>query len=226
MNMIKKLAGLMNKRSLVLTLSLVLALATATGGTLAWLVDTSAPVKNTFTYGDVDITLDETLTDEDGNPVDEEGNPIEDDEDPIRTDEGNEYEMLPGKEISKDPMVTVAAGSEDCWLLVEIEESANFDEFMTYAVDEKWTALEGVENVYYMEVTESEADQEFFVLKDNTVTVKSEVTKEQLNALNVGETPNYPTMSFTAYAVQKAGVATAADAWDIANSDDDTGAGE
>lgn len=222
MNMIKKMAGLMNKRSLVLTLSLVLALATATGGTLAWLVDTSNTVTNTFTYGDVDITLDETLTDEDGNPVDGEGNPIEEGEPPVRTETGNELELVPGKTISKDPTVTVVKNSEDCWLFVKIEESDNLADFVEYAVAEGWTALEGVEGVYYREVAESEEDQKFGVLADDEVNVKTSVTKEMLEALTA---ETMPWLKFTGYAVQKEGVATAADAWGIANPIPDTGAG-
>ncbi len=37
--------------------------------------------------------------------------------------------------------------------------------------------------------------------------------KEQLNALDSGSSANYPTLTVTAYAVQYAGSATAADAW-------------
>ena len=51
-------------------------------------------------------------------------------------------------------------------------------------------------------------------LSNDTVTVKESVTKEMLNALDApGTTATYPTLTVTAYAVQEAGNATAADAW-------------
>lgn len=202
MTTIMKLLGKMNKRTLVLSLALVLALATATGGTLAWLIDETEPVTNVFTYGDVNIDLEESPSDKDDG-----------DDDPNT----NEYQMVPGKDITKDPKVTVYANSEDCWLFVKIEESTNFDDFMTYAVAEGWTALEGVDNVYYREVSKSDADQEFYVLENNTVSVKGSVTKEMLNELDKDSVANYPTLTFTAYAVQRdadiEGISTAADAW-------------
>ena len=41
-------------------LMFVLVLSFTIGGTLAWLTDTTEPVTNTFTYGDINITLAET----------------------------------------------------------------------------------------------------------------------------------------------------------------------
>ena len=212
---IMKLLGKMNKRTLVLSLALVLALATATGGTLAWLIDETEPVTNVFTYGDVNIDLEESPSDKDDG-----------DDDPNT----NEYQMVPGKDITKDPMVTVYANSEDCWLFVKIEESTNFDDFMTYTVADGWTELtgvEGVSGVYYRTVEASTSDQGFAVIKDNTVTVKGGVTKAQMDALATG---TYPTLTVTAYACQyyknntatdddaKGTPFTAAEAWTNVNT--------
>lgn len=74
-------------------------------GTIAYLVDT-AEVTNVISVGDVDITLDEAVVDEDGVPVD----PAE------RTEEGNEYNLIPGKTYTKDPTITVKADSEDAYV--------------------------------------------------------------------------------------------------------------
>lgn len=186
-------------KALVLTSAVTLALSGAVGGTIAWLISKDT-VTNTFTYGDIDITLDETdvVTDDEGNKT-------------------NEYEMVPGNAITKDPTVTVEAGSEDCWLFVQLEESANFDDFMTYEIADGWTALEGYENVYYMTVDSPEADTVYTVIKDNTVNVKGDVTKEMLNALDSGETALYPTLTVTAYGVQRdadiEALDTAEEAW-------------
>ncbi len=191
MNGIKRLLSSMSKRTLVLTLTLVLSLATATGSTLAWLVDRTNPVKNTFTYGDVHIDLKESPSDVD----DGDGNA-----------NTNTYKMLPGKVISKDPSVTVFQGTEDCYVYVQIDKSANFDSFMTFEVADGWLPLTGVANVYYREVNASYVDYydvTYNVLKDNAVKVKDDVTTEMLRELDWYGEANYPTLTFTAYAVQR-----------------------
>lgn len=172
----------MKKKTLALVLALTLLVAGVVGGTLAWLTDRTAEVKNTFTVGDINIGLTETTTD---------------------------YKMVPGNTIAKDPTVTVKANSEACWLFVKVTKSENLDTFITYAIAEGWTALPGVDGVYYREVPASAADQTFSVLADNAVTVNSDVTKEMLTAKDFANS----TLTFKAYAVQKDNVASASDAW-------------
>ena len=68
--------------------------------------------------------------------------------------------------------------------------------------------------MYYRSVDKADADAEYFVIKDNTVTVKDAVTKEMLNALDANGANNYPTLTVTAYAVQRdEKIKTASDAW-------------
>lgn len=186
--------GRVSARVLALVLTLVLVFGSVVGGTVAWLIATPDPVVNTFTYGDIDITLEETDThDGDNNP------------------NTNKYKMMPGQEISKDPKVTVKAGSENNWLFVKLEKSANFDDFMTYTIDEGWTQLyddqsNPVEGVYYRYQAAVDTDTVYSVLDGDKVVVKSEVTKAQLNALD--EDPanmSYPTLTVRAYAVQYVG---------------------
>lgn len=164
----------------VLALVLVVAVASV-GGTIAWLTANTDPVVNTFTVGDINITLGEITTN---------------------------FKMVPGNTIAKDPKVTVKAGSEDCWLFVKIDESTNLKDFITYTVADGWTKLQ--DGVYYREVSNSSSDQPFAVLKDNQVKVIDTVTKGQLEAV---KDTNKPTLTFTAYAVQKDNVNSAADAW-------------
>ncbi|MDU5106874.1 SipW-dependent-type signal peptide-containing protein [Clostridium sp.] len=171
----------MKKKRISLVMALILVLTCVIGGTLAWLTDKTAEVKNTFTVGDINIALGETTTD---------------------------YKMVPGNPIAKDPKVTVVKNSEDCWLFVKVDESTNFGDFMTYEIADGWTKLEA--GVYYRTVDTSTEDAIFPVLKNNQVIVSSEVTKAQLTA--VKET-NKPTLTFTAYAIQKDAASTAADAW-------------
>ena len=175
-------------RAFVALLALVLVIGCVAGGTVAWLVATTGSVTNTFTYGDINIELDETT--------------------------GTNYKIVPGVDISKDPTVTVKANSEACWLFVKVEETGTFvANKVTYAIATGWTKGDGTSipaNVYYREVAAVTADTEFGVLKDNKITVSSDLTKTDIPTAA-------PTLTFTAYAVQKEGIADAATAWAKAN---------
>lgn len=188
-------------KALVLTGTATLTLTATVGGTLAWLIAKDT-VTNTFTYGDIDITLDESDT------------KLDNDND----DKTNTYEMVPGNNITKDPKVTVEADSEDCYLFVQLNKSDNFDTFMTYDINnEVWTALDGVENVYYCEVSKSDKDQIFNVLLNDEVKVKDEVTKDMFNSLTDA---TYPELTITAYGVQRDAdidaIDTVEEAWKLA----------
>lgn len=125
------------------------------------------------------------------------------------TETKRDYKMVPGNKLDKDPTVTVQKDSEACWLFVKVEESENLDQFIAYTMADGWTELES--GVYYREVGASTKDDQVFdVLAGNTVTVKESVTKADMNALTK---ENYPTLTFTAYAVQKDNIANAAIAW-------------
>jgi hypothetical protein len=183
-------------KMLVMLLVSLMVIGSVVGGTLAWLVDKSDVAVNTFTYGDVNIDLDETDTDraDDDNP------------------DTNEYEMIPGETITKDPKVTVKAESKALWLFVKLDKSENFDDFMEYEIADGWTQLKDAEGndivgVYYRDVAEvGDNDQVFGVLLNDEVKVKESVTKEMLNALDPeGQEATYPTLSVTAYAVQMSG---------------------
>ena len=183
---------------LAVVLALVLLVGGAIGGTLAWLIDDTDPVVNVFTESDVDITLTETT--------------------------GNSYKMVPGATITKDPVVTVLADSEACWLFVKIvaengvalktvEENYPAGTYLVYEVADDWTPLAGATGVYYRGVSASDADQPFPVLAGDKVTVLGTVTKEMMDALNAD---NYPKLTFTAYAIQQSngtGIFEPADAW-------------
>lgn len=171
------------KKALFIMLSAALIVCTTVAGTLAWLTDTTAPVVNTFTVGDINIELKETT--------------------------GETYKMVPGIELVKDPTVTVKAGSEACWLFVKVVKSGNFDSFMTFEMADGWIALSGYAGVYYRNVDATNADTGFDVLKDNKVMVLDTVTKTMLE----GAKTNAPTLTFTAYAVQKDGINDADTAW-------------
>lgn len=179
----------MKKKTIAVVLALVLVICCAVGGVLAWLTDTTAPIENIFTVGNVKIALAE------GEKLD--------------------LKMVPGKDITKDPVATVKANSEACYLFVKVEKSNNFDDFMTYTMAEGWNQLKDadgndVSGVYYREVGTATTDTTFNVIKDNKVTVKTSVTQSMMDNLTNG---TLPTLTFTAYACQSAGFDTPAAAW-------------
>lgn len=196
-------------RRIALTLCLMFVVAFASiGGTIAWLTANSGPVVNTFTAGDITIDLNEHAYDPATNTLTN------------RVVKANDnYKIVPGVNLPKDPYVTVGANSEACWLFVQITPSANWSNKMTYSVDTTttqngavtpWKPLQGVNNVYYMQVDATTAEKTFTILNedddDNSITVSNQITK--------GEIIDTPTLTFTAYACQQAG-RTVTEAWDV-----------
>ena len=179
-------------KTFVAMLALVLVIGCAVGGTVAWLVSSTNAVVNTFTYGDINIELTETKP------------------------ENRQAKIIPGVDIEKDPKVTVKANSEACWLFVKVEEAGTFvTGKVTYSIATGWTQGDGTKipaNVYYREVDAATTDQEFNVLKDNKVTVSENLTKEDIKDI-----ATQPKLTFTAYAVQKDGIADVDTAWTKAN---------
>ena len=173
-------------------LAVTLLIGCAIGGTVAWLTAKTDPVVNTFTYGDIDIELNETK------PA------------------NREAKIIPGVDIEKNPKVTVKKDSEACWLFVKVEKAGTFvTNKVTYSIDTGWTQGDGTNipsDVYYRSVTASNADQPFGVLSGDKITVSDELTKAEINNLN--DAAKTPKLTFTAYAVQKDGIDTVEAAWE------------
>lgn len=87
----------MKKKILALCLVVVLVATAITGVTLAYFTDVTATKTNTFTMGKVDIKLEEP-----------KWNPDED------------HKLMPGATYEKDPTITVAADSEDCYMFLDV----------------------------------------------------------------------------------------------------------
>lgn len=182
-------------RVLAMAVALTLIIGGIIGGSVAWLTAKTDPVVNTFTVGDINITLDES--------------------------ENLDLKMVPGKTITKDPKVTVESGSEACWLFVKIEKSTNYGTYLEDPIlAEGWEALTGVDGVYYRKVDAATAatGAEFAVLKDNEVKVKNTVTKSNMETAKIAA----PTLTFTAYAVQSDNVVDAKTAWNVIPAADKT----
>ena len=140
-----------SSRAFIALLALVLVIGCVAGGTVAWLVAKTDTVVNTFTYGNINITLAETA--------------------------GTNYKVIPGTVIEKDPKVTVKAGSEACYLFVKVEKVGTFTG-ISYEIADGWTELES--GVYYRLVDAVTADTSFEVIKGNEITVSETLTKENI----------------------------------------------
>lgn len=196
-------------KSAAILLTLVLVLSTVIGGTLAWLMDETDPVTNTFTAGNIEITLIETKK-PDGT-VDDAG----------VTDWS--AQMIPGNTYEKDPVVTVK-GSEnavDCYLFVKVEEVGDAKTYLNYSFTfeaDNWNkyiygATDGTTTtVWYREVTASDADKSWHLLTGDKITVNGDAVTKATMA-----TATNAKLIFTAYAAQKDN-RTVDQAWELFNS--------
>lgn len=179
-----------SKKKVLIPIMILILVIGAVGGTLAWLTDQTVTVENTFTVGDVDIDLTEN------------GAIVDPDNDQLFT---QDFKMVPGADIDKKPEVTVNPGSEKCWVFVEVTESSVLADYISYSIDSAtWTPIEENSNVYYYEqdaIPATGSSVVKSVLTGDKVTVKSNVTKEDMEALNE-EGAIQPTLAFKAYAVQ------------------------
>ena len=197
-----------SSKAFVVMLALVLALGCAVGGTIAWLTAQTGEVKNTFTYGNINIELYEHKYDAATNTLDETQ----------KVDKVEDYKIVPGKNLPKDPTVKVVGGSEACYLFVKVEATGTFATGVNYGIrTEGWTKGDdnGIPaNVYYREVPAATTDTVFYMLTGNTenphgvVTVSDTLTKDDIKDITAN-----PTLTFTAYAIQKEGFADAKAAW-------------
>ncbi len=184
------------KKKIALLMAMVMLFAVTTAGTLAWLQAETDPVVNTFTVGNINITLDEADVDD----TDEDGNVTE-------RDKANEYKMIPGQTYTKDPIVTVKADSEDCYLFVKVIELNNTLPGTTDKVIE-WTMLEtgwtydATNDVYHRNVALSDTDTPFNLITGDTIKISESLTKDILEADGFVA----PTLTFKACAVQSANV--------------------
>ena len=193
-------------KAFAMILAIVALVSITVGGTIAWLMDQTPTVKNTFTVGDVVINLKESPLMADGTyDAPAEGTQ-------------NAYQLIPGQEYKKDPKVTVEAVSEKCYLFVKFEENGNAANYIDYTstltTKNGWTQGTGAipTNVWYRVVEDTDADQSWNLLDGNKITIDATaVTKGTMDAAKAAE------LVYTAYAVQFANVDDAAAAWAVLN---------
>lgn len=175
----------MKKKALLISLiALAMALCMFAGATIAYLFVVSQDVVNTFSPSNITLELEEDDADNDSDA------------------NKNEYQMIPGATITKDPKVSASADIA-YYVFVKVVKGNEFDKYMTYDIADGWIPLPNVDGVYYRAVDANGELNDVPVIKDNKVSVSTDVTKEQMTELkNSGK---YPTLTFTAYAIQQEG---------------------
>lgn len=187
-------------KALVLALCAVLLVVTTVFVTMAFLTSEDS-VQNTFTVGEVTITLDEADVKTDGTYETNQN---------ARVD-ANEYKLIPGHTYIKDPTVHVDDDSEECWLFVKVENGlVNAEKAGNTTIEEQmkangWTLVDGQKNIYvYKEVVTAETGANVVVFSSFTIDGETVVADYKDAKINV-----------TAYAIQAEGFenTATADIW-------------
>ena len=217
------------KKILLICICVIAVLTVSVVGTLAYLTDTDYAV-NTFTIGQVSISIDEAKVNADGTPV-------------AGADrvKANEYHILPGLKYTKDPTVTVDGGSEDAYvrMILTVHNASDVQAILTkynlgdFSVliggwDKNTWLYEGFtedttnntisfEFRYKEVVAKSESDTKLPVLFD-TLIVPGEITGEEMKDLYDGGFK----MEVFGHAIQAAGFDTEDAAWDAFDTQHDS----
>lgn len=205
------------RKGLLLTLCAVLLVVASVLGTMAYLTSQDT-VTNTFTVGDVKITLDEAKVDGNGQALTGDN---------AKRVDNNSYKLLPGHTYDKDPTVTVLKGSEESYvrMLVTINEQADLDAIFAPnglplnsffgGISTDWTLTNETENTDDTRTYEFRynstvaAPDEDVVLDDlfESITVPGTITNAELATIEGLE------ITVVAQAIQADGFANAEAAW-------------
>lgn len=177
------------KKFAVIIAVVALVSLTAVGVTYAYLTSKSQQIVNTFTVGDVQITLAES-----------------------EFNAADEHILVPGKTIDKNPTVTVLADSENCYVAFKVIVPKALDPLVTLNWDtDDWSQIAKTTDpdnsnnyaYYYNYKYEVEKDSDNTVLESifTNVFVNLNVTNAQLKALTSDDLK----ISVQAYAVQSLG---------------------
>ena len=195
-------------KALVLALCAVLLVVATVFVTMAYLTSTTKDVTNTFTVGNVKITLDEEDVDTDTNTDD---NVTVNNE--VR-DLANGYKLIPGKTYDKDPTVHVDATSENCYLFVKVENNISAIEAETNNIEAQmkakgWTCIDEFNNIW--------AHKDIAKASDDVVVFEYFTVNDSIdNKILAGYQDK--TIVVTAYAVQADGFTSAELAWESAST--------
>ena len=217
----------MKKKTIALALVLVMVFGATFGGTFAYLTSQDT-VTNTFTVGNVKITMDEAKVNLYGEPVDNNGKT----ESEVTTGwtaadrvKANECKLLPGHTYTKDPTIYVDAKSEDAWLFVKVENGisaieATGNTTIANQMAANWTLVPGTTNIYaYKEKVSANSNVKVFDSFTVSGDAKNNAPENAADRIpGVQYIEDYATVQIvvTAYAIQADGFTTAAAAWTAA----------
>ena len=208
------------KKILLICICVIAVLTVSLVGTLAYLVDTDSAV-NTFTMGQVHISVDEAKVNADGTPVTGA--------DRVKA---NEYHILPGMQYTKDPTVTVNGGSEDAYvrMILTVHNASDVQAILTkynlgdFSVliggwDKNTWLYEGFTEdtakntisfeFHYKEIVAKNADDTKLPALFDILIVPGEITGEEMKDLYDGGFK----IEVFGHAIQAAGFDTADIAW-------------
>lgn len=157
------------KKVIVLALCAILLVAASVMGTLAYLTDTES-VQNTFTVGKVGISLTQATI--------------------------NSTKLVPGSNYAVNPVITVDADSEECWLVVKVTNELG--EAITINGMSGWEKVDGKPGYYLYSTSVTKASAPISVF--TSVTCNSKNTNDTLKNLDGKQ------IAITAYAIQKENV--------------------
>lgn len=190
------------KKVLVLSLCAVMLVTASVLGTMAYLTSTDEVV-NTFTVGNVAITLDETDVDN-STPGDND------------RDKANAYKLIPGHEYGKDPIVHVDTNSEDCVLFVKVANEITAIEDADKSVESQmaangWEVVDANNGIY---VYGSATAPTVVSGGSNTAVFETFTVAGTVDNTTLASYAN-KTITVTAYAVQADGFSgkTASEIW-------------
>ncbi len=202
------------KKILVAVLALALVCAMSIAGTLAFLTKKAdKKTVNTFAMSDVFpdpdpdtpgdqsyFKLDESLAKSNG-----DGTYYLDSSEINRVNENHYDEVLPATTQPKDPKVSSSKTGMATYLFVAVKNEVGSN--ISYEIDSAWVPVAELDTVtiysYGTTPIAKGTEYNYFILKDNKVTVSSDVT----------EAGDLGSLSFEAYSIQAQGANSAAEAW-------------
>lgn len=149
--------------TLLVVCMMLVVMVGSIAGTVAWLTATSGKVTNTFTVGDINITLTEST--------------------------GTEYKVIPGATVKKDPKVTVVSGSEKCYVYVSVENNLKLGDTVVVTPNINTTDWEvvttnGNATLYRYKAVVNAASEAVELPVFTQVTAADTITKSDITTLN------------------------------------------
>ena len=193
-----------NKKPLLIVVSLVLVCVMSIMGTMAYLTRTTSEVKNTFAAAGLvgTFTLDESKA------IEDSSNPGAYTLETSNRVTSNDYTVVPGSTLPKDPKVTLTDLEVNSYLFVEIKDTTPATITWTKAdgwIDLGKTGSNGGE-IFYRSVQAQTGSQEFVIISGNELTVANDYAAPQAGTEEA--------LSFWGYLAQSAGFADASAAWE------------